>query len=302
MLTNFKRIIKSGWISLRRDGELALATVFILVIAISVVTSLFLSKEMSQFLIYNLQEKVDVSVYFKESATEEEILDLKDELAKMEEIKEIDYVSEEQAYQNFVSKHESEQIIMESLEAIGENPFLASLSIKAWKTSQYGTISSFLEHPSFENLIEKVDYYQRKPIIERIFSLTGIINKAGIFLSVLLVIAAILVAFNTIKLAIYNSREEIKIQRLVGASNWFIRGPFLIQGTIAGIFAALIGLAVFSLVCWLLSPKIEFFFPGLNLFGIFTNNLGLIFLIQLATGLGLGIISSTIAIRKYLRV
>jgi len=119
---------------------------------------------------------------------------------------------------------------------------------------------------------------------------------------VLLVIAAILVAFNTIKLAIYNSREEIKIQRLVGASNWFIRGPFLIQGTIAGIFAALIGLAVFSLVCWLLSPKIEFFFPGLNLFGIFTNNLGLIFLIQLATGLGLGIISSTIAIRKYLRV
>jgi cell division transport system permease protein len=297
-----KRIIKLGWTTFRRDGELALATLFILVIAISVVTTLFLSREMSNFLISTLQEKVDVSVYFKESATETEILDLKEELAKMEEIREVDYVSQAQAYKDFVERHEGEEIIMESLEEIGENPFLASLNIKAWKTSQYGTISTFLEHPSFETLIEKVDYFQRKPVIERIFSLTGAVNSIGILFSVILVIVAVLVTFNTIRLAIYNSREEIKIQRLVGAGNWFIRGPFLIQGVMAGIFASFICLAIFGLTSWIVSPKIEFFFPDLNLFNIFTENLGLIFLLQFFAGVSLGIISSLIAIRKYLKV
>lgn len=298
----FKRIIKLGWTTFRRDGELALATLFILVIAISVVTTLFLFREMSNFLTSALQEKVDVSVYFKESVTETEILDLKEELAKMEEIREVSYVSQDQAYKDFVERHEDEEIIMESLEEIGENPFLASLNIKAWKTSQYGTISTFLEHPSFETLIEKVDYFQRKPVIERIFSLTGAINGVGVLFSIILVIVAVLVTFNTIRLAIYNSREEIKIQRLVGAGNWFIRGPFLIQGVMAGILASLICLAIFGLTSWIVSPKIEFFFPGLNLFNIFTENLGLIFLLQFLAGISLGIISSLIAIRKYLKV
>ncbi len=291
-----------GWTTFRRDGELALATLFILVIAISVVTTLFLFREMSNFLTSALQEKVDVSVYFKESVTETEILDLKEELAKMEEIREVSYVSQDQAYKDFVERHEDEEIIMESLEEIGENPFLASLNIKAWKTSQYGTISTFLEHPSFETLIEKVDYFQRKPVIERIFSLTGAINGVGVLFSIILVIVAVLVTFNTIRLAIYNSREEIKIQRLVGAGNWFIRGPFLIQGVMAGILASLICLAIFGLTSWIVSPKIEFFFPGLNLFNIFTENLGLIFLLQFLAGISLGIISSLIAIRKYLKV
>jgi len=297
-----RRIIKLGWISFRRDDELALATLFILVIAISVVTTLFLTRETSEFLIASLQEKVDVSVYFKESAAEEEILDLKEELAKMEEIREVNYVSKAQAYKDFTERHKGEEIIMESLEEVGENPFLASLNIKAWKTSQYGTISNFLEHPSFETLIEKVDYFQRKPVIERIFSLTGAVNRAGILFSIILVVVAILITFNTIRLAIYNSREEIKIQRLVGAGNWFIRGPFLVQGVIVGILASLICLAIFSLTSWLVSPRIEFFFPGLNLFNIFTRNLGLIFLLQFFTGISLGIISSLIAVRKYLKV
>lgn len=302
MLTNIKRILKLGWKTFQRDGELAVATIFIIFVAITLVTSLFLLKDISQFLISNIREKVDVSVYFKEMATEEEILNLKEELSKMEEIKEVKYVSKTQAFEEFVERHKTEEILMESLAEVGENPFLASLNIKAWETAQYGTISNFLEHPSFENLIEKVDYFQRKPVIEKIFSLTAAANKTGILLSVLLVVVAILVTFNTIRLAIYDSREEIKIQRLVGASNWFIRGPFLVQGAIAGISAVLISLLVFSLICWLASPKVEFFFPGLSLFQIFTGNLGLIFLIQLVTGVGLGVVSSLIAVRRYLKV
>jgi len=156
--------------------------------------------------------------------------------------------------------------------------------------------------PSYKDLIEKVDYYQRKPVIERIFALTSGTGKVGIFLSIVLAIVAILVAFNTIRLAILNQAEEIKIQRLVGASNWFIRGPFLIQGAISGIISTLISLLIFTLICWFLGPKIEFLFSGLNVWKFFTGNFFTIILIQLSTGILLGAISSSIAIRKYLKV
>ncbi len=189
-----------------------------------------------------------------------------------------------------------------ALKEVGGNPFSAALEIKAWEASQYEAISNFFKKEELNTLVEKVDYYQRKPVIERIYSLTDFFNKTGIIISLFLALVAILVTFNTIRLAIYNFREEIKIQRLVGASNWFIRGPFLAQGAIAGIFAALISLAIFILVCWFLSPKIKILFSDLIIFNLFLQNFWKILAIQFFTGIGLGIISSLIAIRKYLKV
>jgi len=302
MITAIKRIFKLGWSSFTRDGGIATATIFILVITIFLVSLLFLFQNISQFLISSLQEKVDISVYFKEIIPEEDILNVEKELSQIPEVKNVKYVSKEEALEIFVERHKDDPVLMSSLEEVGGNPFLASLNIKAWEASQYQKVADFLEGPRFENLIEKVDYYQRKPVIERIFSLTSAANKAGISLSIALVVVAILVTFNTIRLAILNQKEEIQIQRLVGASNFFIRGPFLIQGTISGILAFLICLLLFTLICWVFSPKIEIFFPGLNIFSFFTKNFWTLFLIQIFTGILLGIISSTIAIRKYLKV
>jgi len=302
MFTSIKRIFKSGWQSFFRDGGLAAATVFILVLAISLATSLFLFRGLSQFLISSLEEKADISVYFKEEVPEIDILEVREELAKVPEVKEIKYVSREKALADFIQRHKDNPVLMASLEKVGRNPFLASLNIMASDVGQYQTIANFFEKLAFENLVEKVNYYQRKPVIERIFSLTSTINQAFLFLSVILAVVAILVTFNTIRLAIYNSGEEIKIQRLVGASNWFIRGPFLVQGAISGILAALICLLVFSLIIWGLSPKIEIFFPGLNIFQFFVSNFWQITLIQFATGILLGVISSTIVTRRYLKV
>ena len=301
MFVAFRRIFKLGWQSFTRDGGLAAATVFILVIVIALVTSLFILKEVSQFLIASIQEKVDISVYFRERALETEILNIKEEISKIPEVKEVKYISKVKALEEFVERHKDEPVLMESLEEVG-NPFLASLNIKAWEASQYGVIANFLEHPVYEDLVEKVDYYQRKPVIEKIFALSAGMEKTGWMGAIILVVVAILVTFNTIRLAIYNFREEIKIQRLVGAGNWFIRGPFLVQGVISGISAALICLLIFSLISWGLSPKIEIFFPGLNIFQIFVSNFWTIVLIQLSTGILLGVISSTLAIRKYLKV
>jgi cell division transport system permease protein len=302
MFINLGRIFKLGWQDFSRDGGITAATCFIMVMAILLASFLFLSKDVSQFLISSIQEKADISVYFKNSTLEEEILNLEKELTKIPEVKSIKYVSKEEALEEFIKRHKDNPVLIESLEEVGGNPFLAVLNIKAFEASQYQAVVNFLEGPGFENLIEKVDYYQRKPIIERIFSLTVGIKKAGWIISVVLAIIAVLVTFNTIRLAILNQKEEIKIQRLVGASNWFIRGPFLVQGMISGFFAALISLLIFSFICWFISPKIEFLFSDLNIWKFFTGNFFTIILIQLSTGILLGIISSTIAIRRYLKV
>ncbi len=302
MTNSIKRIIKSSWTNFWRSGGLTFATCFILVMAISLVASLFLLNDLNNYAITSLQEKVDISVYFKKDSQEEDILKIKDEVTQIPEVKSVEYISRENALEIFKEKHQNDSVLIESIEEIGENPLLASLNIKAWQFDQYTKISDFLAGLGQDSIVEKVDYFQRRPIIERISMLTSAMRTTGIVVSIILSIVAVLITFNTIRLTILNQKEEIGIQRLVGASDWFIRGPFLVQGTIAGIFSALISLLLFALFCWTLSSKIEFLFSDLNLFHIFLSNFWILFLLQLATGIFLGTVSSLIAIRKYLRV
>lgn len=302
MPTLFKRIVKSGWIGFKRNSGLSLATIFIMVMTISLVTSLLLLQKSSNFLITSLTEKVDMAVYFIGEPSVEEIVTIQEELFALEEVKTLEYVSKSEALEKFISRHESEDVIMESLQEVGGNPLLASLNIKAFEASQYAAISSFLDTASFRDLIAKVDYYQKKPAMDKLFSLTSSISTTGIVLSLVLALVAVLIAFNTVRIAIYNSRDEIETMRLVGATNWFIRGPFLVQGVIAGGLAVLISFAIFSVALLFLSPKIDIIIPGLGLSSYFFSNFLVILLIQLVAGVGLGTFSSWIAVRKYLKI
>jgi len=301
MFVSLKRIIRSGWLNFSRNPGLSLATIFIMVMTISVVTSLFLFRNMAQFLVSGLKEKVDISVYFKEDTLEEDILLFSQEIKKIPEVKSVEYVSRQAALESFIQRYQDNPVIIESLAEV-ENPLLASLNIKAREASQYETVTNFLENSSQKDLIDKIDYYQRKPVIERIFSITSAINKTGIGFSLILAIVAILVAFNTIRLAIYNSKEEISFMKLVGASDWFIRGPFLVQGAISGFTAALIALLLFTVTLLFFSPKLEILLPSFSIFSSFVGSFGIFLLIQIFTGVGLGIVSSIIATRKYLKI
>lgn len=301
MFTSLKRIIRAGWINFVRNGGLSAATIFIMVMAIFLMSSLYLSKDLAQFLMTSLQEKVDISVYFKMAATEGDILKLKDEVAKIPEVKKIEYVSREEALARFISRYKDNRVVMNSLAEVG-NPLLSYLNIKAWEASQYTAVVSFFENSSYKELVDKIDYYERKPIIERIFSITFNVKRAGIGFTIALGVIAVLVAYNTIRLAIYSTREEIGVMRLVGASNLFIRGPFLVQGAISGFFAALFTLLIFSATVYFLTPKLKILVPDFDFFSSFLANFWTLVLAQFGAGIGLGTVSSFIAVRKYLRV
>ena len=300
-MTLLIRIIKSGWMDFKRNSGLSVAAIFIMVLAISMATSLFLFRESSQVLTKNIEEKLDMYVYFNDELSSDEILAIQKELSGVSGIKDVVYISKDEALQKFVLKHRDDQSIMESLRELGKNPLLSSINIQAWEASQYAAISNFLINSDFSSLISKIDYQQKKPAIERLASISSRINNAGIIANIILALAAILVAFNTVRLAIYNSKEEIETMRLVGASNNFIRGPFLVQGVIVGFLSAVIALLIFGVGLLFLNSGLKLLLSGFNLFGYFISNLPVIFLTQLAFGIGLGVISSHLAIRKYLR-
>jgi cell division transport system permease protein len=301
-MTSLKRVIKNGWSAFWRNIALSLATIFIMVTVLSLVTFLFFLRPVSSILISDIEKKVDVSVYFKEDVSEDDIVQVESEVSRIPQVSEVEYVSKDDALNAFVDKHKDDPVLIDSLTEVGYNPFLASLNIKAQDASQYEQITKFLETGQFKDLIDNVDYYQRKPVIDKVYAMTSGANRIGLLFSLIFGLIAVLIAFNTIRIAIHNSSEEISIMRLVGASDWFVRGPFLVQGIIVGLISAFISLLIAFLASWALDSKISGLIPDVSILRIFLSNILYIFLIQLAAGIILGVLSSLIAVRKYLKI
>lgn len=297
---SFKRIVKSGYNSFKRNVGLSVATIFAMFLAIIIITSFFLLNPVSEVLISNIKEKISISIYFEEGVREEEILQIKEEIANSVDVREIEYISNDKAFERFVEKYQDNYVIMSSLAEIEINPFLSSLNIKANEISDYEEINLFLENATFIDLINKIDYQERRPVIEGIFFMTYNSKRAGSIISLFFGIIAVIFAFSSVKSAIYNSKEEISIMKLVGADNWFIKFPFLVQGAIIGFLSALFAFISTFLFSYFINDKIESFISGVSMFSIFISNIGTIALIQFGTGIILGIVSSFIAVRIHL--
>lgn len=301
-MINLKRVLKSGWNNFLKDKNSLISVVSIMVIVLGLVTTFFLSQKITNSLIAELRAKMDVSVYFKKETPEEEILKVKQELEKLPQVKKVEYVSKDEALRKFKERYKGNPSIMESLEIIGTNPLLASLNIRTFEAAQYKSISSFLGQESYKELVDHSNYHKTKEIINKIFSFTSGVNTGMFFLGLGLAFIAVLMSFNIIRLAIINRKKEISVMRLVGAKNWFIRGPFVVQGALIGISSALITSLLFAIGLFFLSSRIELILPGISLLGLFASNFWSILLIQLLVGVGLTVLSSLIATQKYLRV
>jgi cell division transport system permease protein len=291
-----------GWLNFRRQSNLSFATCAVLVITVSLLSFLFLSKTILNFLLDEVKQGADVSVYFKDGVKDEEILSLKQEIAGLAGVEGTDFISKEQALADFMEKHREDKELMDSLAELGYNPFPSSLKIKASQTEVYERMVNFLEQERFSEMIDKVDFHKRKPVIDKIFRFAKFVNTTGIGLTIVFVLVSFFLAFNTIKLAIYNQKEEIKVMRLVGASNNFIRGPFLVQGSICGLLSFVLSLLIVCSFSYLLTPRISVIFPEFRIFDFFKQNLWLVLFIQLSSSLVLAIFPSLIAMRKYLEV
>ena len=302
MLILLQRIIRLGFEKIKRDRGTAGAALFAMISAIAMATFLFFLQGVSTHLVEALRNAADISTYFTEEAAEEDILQIRDQLLTFPEVTRVEYVSKDQALAQFQELHKNDPVILESLEALGQNPLLASLNITAQNPAEYRRIAEFLQQESLAPFIENVDYREREPIIGRLTRLASGIQFGVLLVSIGLAIIAVFMIFNTVRLTILNSKEEIEIMRLVGASNWFIQGPFVVEGVVIGFLSALIMFLLLIPVAAFLGGRMEGFLSGFHIFNFFTSNIFSLLLLQLGVGVGLGVVSSIVAVRRYLNV
>src|SRR3989344_3960665 len=302
-----KRMFLTGAKDFGRGGAVSAATVLIMTVTLAIIGSLvFLSALLSSTL-DTIKAKVDVSVYFITSASEGDIMAVKGDLEGLPQVAEVTYTSAEEALATFRERHASDQLTLQALDELGGNPLDASLEGRAKDPPQYESIASFLQaSPALSadgaSIIDRVNYTQNKDVIDRLALAIRATRQVGLAVVLIFALASILIAFATIRLAIYSSRGEIAVMRLVGASNAYIQGPFIVAGIITGVIAASIVLLLLWPATLYTGAKTADWFGGVNLASYSLSHFALLFGILMGSGVLLGGVASVLAARKYLKV
>ena len=301
MFTTLSRIIRYGFQIFWRNGLVSLTAIVVMVLALLVFHFLIISDLITRQIISTLYDKIDIAVYFKTNTSEDNILQVQNALKNLNEIKGVEYISQAKALDLFKDRHKDDPTITQAVAELGENPLLASLNVKAENPEYYKDIAAYLGNDNLASLVEKVTYNQNSGAIDKLISIVKTFRKFGLGLTVFLALTAALVTFNTFRLAIYSNREEIGIMRLVGSSNKFINGPYVVSGVLYGVVAAVISFLMVVPTMFLVSPYLNVFIPELNLSAFFVDHVLLFLSVQLLFGVFLGVVSSAWAVRRYLK-
>jgi cell division transport system permease protein len=300
MVTSLRRIFKAGFVGFWRNAYVSLASIFVITVALFVIGSTMLIDQLLGASLAQLQAKVDINVYFVTTAPQEEIDALINSVKALPDVEKVTYTSRDEALAEYRAKNQNDSVAMQALDELRENPLGATIAVQAKETSQYESINRYLEEQK-NPIIDEINYTKNKESIGKLASIIDAVEQASFVALMVLIMASILITFNTIRLAIFTAKEEISIMRLVGASNMYIRGPFMLQGVMYGVISSVLALLIlYPIVLWL-GPKTAQFFE-INIFDYFVNNFAYIFLVLIGIGVTLGLVSSVLAITRYLRV
>ncbi len=302
---NTKRIVRLGFINFARNISVSVAAVLITTVALLVVSSLTFTRAILSSTLNQIENAIDIRVYLSNSASDDEIAILQKRIQALPEVDKISLSSSDQELSDFTSRHQNDQLTLQSIQEVGTNPFGSALSIKAKDISQYSGIASFLDaeqNQAQSSIIDRVNYSRNKQAIDVINKMIASSKKLGITGVIFFSLISLLITFNTISLAIYMAREEISVMRLVGASTRYIRGPFVVSGLIYGLCAAILCLVIILPITYWVGPKIYDLGTGINLFNFYLSNIFEFIGIVTASGLAIGALSSYLAVRKYLKV
>lgn len=264
---------------------------------------LLVVKEIGNTAINAIKEKVDVSLYLKAEAEEDEIMSLKAEVGNLSQVSAVDYISKSEALEFFREKNSDNPEILQALRELGRNPLSPSLVIKPKDTESINELTKELNKIE-SGIIESRNFSDHKLMLNKINNITKKVSEVGLFVSLIFTSIALTIVFYSIRLSIYTHRREIAIKRLVGASNSFIYMPFLFSS----LFYTLVGLVVIVVIFYpflgLLQPYLEAFFIGfdVNVASYFNDNFIKIFGIQFAGIAIINILASLVAVKKYAKV
>lgn len=302
-----RRIVTNGAKNFFRSGSVSFATVLIMTVTMLIIGLLIFLSAVLTATLTAIKDKVDVNVYFVTTAPESDIFALEQRLRALPEVASVEYTSREDALTAFKERHSTDQLTLQALEELGENPLGASIAIKAQDPEQYEGIVNFLaDEPALSadgaSIVDRINYYQNKVVIDRLTGAIRATERAGLVIAFVFALASVVIVFATVRLAIYTARDEIAVMRLVGASNMYIRGPFIVACILAGVLAAVLALIIFYPVSWYAGQTLTAWLGGFNLFTYYLSHFSIIAATLMGAGVVLGGISSWFAVRRYLKI
>ena len=302
-MLSFFRIIKFSFQDIARNIWLSIVTVTILILALFSMNMLFTVKLVSQNAVSAIKNKINISLYFKADASEAMILDVRQKVEAMAGVKEVTFISKSAALDNFRKNNQNNPEILNALKELGKNPLSPSLIISPKNFDNSSALITSLKMLE-SDAIESRDFSDNSAILEKINFITSRINEIGLFLIIIFVLTSLLVVYNAIRVAIYTHRQEIEIERLVGASNPFIYMPYLVSAFIYALISVLIIIISFYPFLSILQPYLEVFFTdySVNILTYYVDNFLVIFGLQFLSVFAITLVASLLAARKYAKI
>jgi len=233
-LVSSYRIIKFAWQSFWRNIWLSIVTITVIILTFVSINFLIVLHIVSNSIIDSVEERINVSIFFKPEIKEAEVLEVNAYLETLSQIDSIEYISAEQALDKFKKMHQDDPSILESLEELDDNPLGATLNVNAMSLEDYPSILEVIDNSKYKDWIATKNFDDHRDYINRINSISTNIQNIGFAITGLFIFIAILIVINTIRIAIYTHRNEIAVMKLVGATNNFIRSPFIFEAVIDG--------------------------------------------------------------------
>lgn len=306
MFISSRRALKFAFQNFHRNIWLAIATTAVITLSLLSINFFILANAFVDAALMSIEDKVNITVYFKPTGEEKDFLTLSDRLRAMPEVASVTYVSKDEALAKLKGRYASQEgsLLDESLKELGTNPLTPSLVIHAKTLSGYAAIQSDLSRPENESVIEKREFADRQLLIDKITGMKKNIQNASIVVNIFFALIAMLIVTNTIRITIYTRRREVGIMKLVGATNWFIRAPLLIESVLYSVTGTVLAVLILFPLLGSIQPYAERFFDGaaFDVLGYFSKNFWTIFGLEFLAFAALNIVSSAFAIGRYLKV
>jgi len=306
---SFWRILRAALQNFFRNFWLSLATTVIMTLTLLIVLFLYFANIFGSAVLYTIEQKVDLSAVFTDDASEEQIQATAKSVLSRVDVQSVKVVSREDALTQFKERNADKPFIEESLKELEDNPLPASMFIVATAPEQYVQIAENLSSDRYQDVIAQVNFEQdSQDVIEKLINIISTVKSTALAVTILFAVLVVLIMFNTIRLAIYSFREEIDIMRLVGASRWFIRGPFVLESMLVAVSAIFLATLLVYPALRGVAPRLEqFFFAGLtaeapfDMYAYAVSHWPTVLGLQILLAIGLAVFSSLIAIQRYLR-
>jgi cell division transport system permease protein len=302
------RIIRAGAFNFARNTWLAMAAMAVMVITLTIILFSLVTSATFNHTIAQINSKINISIYLSDSVTDQQRTDLMDQLRSLPEVRDVSYVSKDQALAVYKAANANNKDLLTAIDETG-NPLPASIQVSPVDPAKIDQVQQLLNQPSTTALEDPqagTSYSgDRKAAIDKIAHATDILKRIGVVAVVVFALISMLIIFNTIQMAIFNRRDELTIMRLLGASTWYIRGPFVVESIIYGLLSALVSIAIIDALFVVASNGLQASSLGLLDIGYsntyFHHNFLLILTLQLGVGIVIGAASSVIATRRYLK-